>query len=607
MRQTNQHRSENTCAKMKHDELIYQNILANMSDGVMTIGLDGLIITFNDAAEKILQMKTEDVIGRPFGELFLVREGNDDFNQIILNAVYESETIHNGRVDFYTDDQVMTLNVTTSFLKADQNGRKEKAAVIVVFSDMTEMERMRSAEIKLTEQIKEKHKELQDSYLKLEDSNTHLETALKKVQIIRIAATAFVILLFLAIGIFTWIRTSATADRTEARRAESSSDTSTQSVYTVAPQMLTDNISLKGSLRPIRVVNVPSPFTGNVKDMFFEYGQPVTRGQLLLKLDKTDAETKYREARAAFIKANEKYREVTKWETSDEVIKVRRSLAKAKMSFDTQKRTLQETEYLFKKGIVPATEYENAKQQHINAQLDHEAAEQEMKTVLAKGRGDNYNVVRLEMENTKSKLAEMERQLSLAEITAPVSGTIVMPDTSEKDKSAKPVAKGASFTQGEILLAVADTEGLSVKMDVDEIEVLKIRRDQEATITGEAFPGIELKGRVAHVSAQAGSSEGKSESPSFKVGVTVDKIAAEIKEKIRLGMSANVVIVIFQKPQALLIPIRAVSMEGNNRFVTLRDKGTKALKKIPVETGITTSDAVEILKGLNAGDEVMVP
>ena len=52
---------------MKNDELIYQNILANMSDGVMTIGLDGKIITFNEAAEEILQMKAAEVIGKPFG------------------------------------------------------------------------------------------------------------------------------------------------------------------------------------------------------------------------------------------------------------------------------------------------------------------------------------------------------------------------------------------------------------------------------------------------------------------------------------------------------------------------------------------------------------
>jgi PAS domain S-box-containing protein len=41
---------------MKHDEIIYRNILENMTDGVMTISLDGRIITFNEAAERILDL-----------------------------------------------------------------------------------------------------------------------------------------------------------------------------------------------------------------------------------------------------------------------------------------------------------------------------------------------------------------------------------------------------------------------------------------------------------------------------------------------------------------------------------------------------------------------
>jgi PAS domain S-box-containing protein len=355
---------------MRNDELIYQNILANMSDGVMTIGLDGKIITFNEAAENILRMKAAEVIGRTFGEIFLVLKGYDDFNQIILNAVYESATIQNGVVSIQADEITRTLTLTTSFLKKEQDGKKEKVAVIAVFIDMTELEQMRAAEIQLTEQIKNKHKELQDSYLQLEDSTKNLEVALKKVHIIRIAATAFVIVLFLAIGLFSWVRTTSNAHKTEGSPVEKAAKKAAQNFYTVSPQTLSDSISLKGALKPIQVVNIPAPFTGNVQEMFFEYGQPVAKGQILLKLDRTEAQTKYREAKAAFIKAQEKFREVTKWETSDEIIKIGRSLAKAKMSLDNQKRTLAETEYLFNKGIVPATEYENAKQQHINAQLD---------------------------------------------------------------------------------------------------------------------------------------------------------------------------------------------------------------------------------------------
>ena len=66
---------------MEQESIIYKNILANMSDGVMTIDLKGQIITFNPAAANILGLKEEDVLGKKFAQVFFEYEGNDDFNQ----------------------------------------------------------------------------------------------------------------------------------------------------------------------------------------------------------------------------------------------------------------------------------------------------------------------------------------------------------------------------------------------------------------------------------------------------------------------------------------------------------------------------------------------
>ena len=59
---------------MMTHEKIHRNILENLSDGVMTIGKDGMIITFNKAAENILGLRAEDVIDRPYGEGFFLTE-----------------------------------------------------------------------------------------------------------------------------------------------------------------------------------------------------------------------------------------------------------------------------------------------------------------------------------------------------------------------------------------------------------------------------------------------------------------------------------------------------------------------------------------------------
>ncbi|MBM4276675.1 MAG: HlyD family efflux transporter periplasmic adaptor subunit [Deltaproteobacteria bacterium] len=588
---------------MSPTEMVYKNILENMSDGVMTIGLDGRIMTFNSAAEKILNLKREDALNRSFGEVFLMREGNDDFNQMILNAVYESEKIHNAVVSYNTGEKILTLVVTASFLQSYEVGERKNVAVIVVFNDITEVERLRIAEVQLTEELRGKHKELQNAYLELEDTNKNLHTALKKVQVVRIFATVFVILFFLSLGFFVWKRASSPLQWLAREIPTAGRDVAMVKSFVVTPGPVSNSIALKGTLKPIKIVNITSPFNGTVKEKFFEYGQTVRKGDLLLRMDTSETELKLREAKIVYIKADDRLKELTDWESGDEVSKAKRSVTKAKLSLDIQKKILEETEALFKKGIVPATEYENAKQQFTSTKMDYESAELELKSTIAKGQGDNLNIANFELENARQKLKELEMQLKQSDIYAPVSGTIILTELADKEKKGKAIEKGASFSQGEILLSIGDAEGLSVTTNVDEIEVTRIKKGQEVRVTGDAFPEI-LKGKVFHISSQAGKGEGERKTPSFELSVAIDKLSPEQREKIRLGMSANMEILIYNNPNALLVPIHAVKIEGKDRYVMVTDKSTKELKKVKVETGVTTLDSVEITKGLSSGDGI---
>jgi len=575
---------------MKQDEIIYKNILENMSDGVMTISLDGRIITFNEAAERILNLKGTDIINRLFGEVFLAGEGNDEFSQAILSAVYDASMTHNRSVSYKTEEKTVILSVTTSFLRSTQEEEQKNAAVIVVFSDRTEIEQLRQKESELNEEIKVQHQALQKSYLELEDSNALLQAALKKVHIIRIAATALIILLFVSIGVVTWIKSSP--GKSDGIFFKKKKD-GTPATYIVVPRNLTDSISLKGNLKPIKVVNVTSPFAGTVKEKLFQYGETVAKGQVLIRMDVTDTESKYRDAKAAFIKAVEKYQQVTDWQKSDEMTKEARSLAKAK-------RTFQETETLFKKGIVSSNEYEDEK-------TNYENELQTYRTTRAKGEGENLTLAKLEYDNAKAKLNELQSQLSGAVVRAPVSGTVIRSGLADKDKKEKVIEKGASFNQGELLVSIGDASGLSVTASVDEMEVTKIKKGQEVVITGEAYPGILLKGTVNYISSQANVKAGDgdgSKAATFEIGIAVASLSPEAANMVRLGMSSKLSILILNKPDAILVPIDAVRTEGDDHAVTVIDKKTRERKTVKVETGITTLDSVEIIKGLSRGDEV---
>jgi len=593
---------------MKEEKTIHQNILDNMSDGVMTIDRDGRIITFNGAAESILGLPADSVLNKLFGEVFLTMERNDIFNQTILDSVYESAMLHNKKVIYAAYGKEILLNVTTSFLKPGITEKEEHTAVIVVFQDITEIERLSEAEKKLAEELKGKHKELQNAYINLEEANRNLDLALKKMHKIRIIATGFIIMLFVIIGLFTWKKAApTTADAPKNIQIESK-DLSKVKTYTVEKKPISDSIALKGFLKPINMVNITSPFNGKVKETLFQYGQYVEKGQLLLKMDASETESKHREAQVAFMKAREKMSEVDKWQSGNEVTAKKRSLSKSKMTLDTAKNKFEQSDLLYKKGYISKSDYEGDKQSFENAKLDFETAQEELATTIKKGEGYNWKAAKLELENARYKLQELDGQLKRAVVYAPVSGTVILPDiSSDKEKKGKIVENGISFSEGEIILSIGNTEGLSVTADVDEMEVIKIQKGQEVTVTEDAFPGIILKGVVSSVSTQASKSSGGKKTPSFEINVAIDKGGSGAKDRLRLGMSAKAEIVIMKKPDAIMVPIGSIFVEKANKFVMVKDKNTKKFKKTMVETGITTLDKVEILKGLNVGDEIALP
>lgn len=127
------------------EDASYRNILENMRDGVMSLDLNGMIVTFNAAAENILGLPRDEVLGEAFAGVFLLIDGSDDFVQSVLDAITQSSVVHQKRVTFPTSEGTKILAVTTTFLygKAPGSGAPTRLGVIAVFSDITEVERLR--------------------------------------------------------------------------------------------------------------------------------------------------------------------------------------------------------------------------------------------------------------------------------------------------------------------------------------------------------------------------------------------------------------------------------------------------------------------------------
>ena len=122
-------------------DVIRRSIVRDMSEGVMTVGMNGRISSLNPAAEKILGLSAADTVGKTLAGCFFERPENDEFCQTILDAVYDTTRQHHVVVPFFAGEKKRQLHVMTSFLKEEG----KKIGLIVVFSDISELVDLRDS------------------------------------------------------------------------------------------------------------------------------------------------------------------------------------------------------------------------------------------------------------------------------------------------------------------------------------------------------------------------------------------------------------------------------------------------------------------------------
>ena len=579
---------------------IHGTILDNMEDGVLSVAPDGRIVTFNAAAARILGVAGDALPGRVFAEVFLVLEGLDEFTQAMLDAIDGEGEAGRKVVTVQIDGNELLLAVNVSWPQTGEGGAEGPIGLIAVFTDITEIRDLRETEFRLGEQVKAQYAELQTAYRTIEERNAELTSAMRRGQVVRAVATVVVLAVFLGVGLYAWhdgpilVPAPQAAPEADAFRT-----------LVVQPERLLSTITVPGRFAPGRTTSVVSPIEGAVEALYFDYGDDVEQGQLLLQLGISKVQQEYRSLRSEQIAALKRVRELDDWENSPDMVAARRTLDEAKRQLENQKHKVEQAAFLLERGVIPAAEHEAAVERHESLHVDYEIARQALEVAQEKGGADAQEMAQLAYHNLQEQLQEREAVMEAASVRAPVAGVIIAPSKAEGGDGAR-LLEGQAVKLGQLLLTVADVGSMSVSGLVDEVDVIKLRPAQPVTVTSDAVPDLRLAGQIAHVSLQALDIPGSNQPGQFKFEAALTGLGVAQQQRLRLGMSADVVVVTRDDPDALLVPLAALSRANGALSVRVRDRDTGVVQRVAVETGTTTPEAVEITRGLQAGDEVIV-
>jgi RND family efflux transporter MFP subunit len=322
----------------------------------------------------------------------------------------------------------------------------------------------------------------------------------------------------------------------------------------VAVQRGTVKVAIEevGSVEPLRKVDLKSKVAGQVRDVLVDVGSRVKAGDVLVRLDPRDAQ---RELALAFS---------------------RHAVTQAALTQAEQVLAIQE----------------RAKHEGGASSLDVVRAESEAKRLRAQ-----LNVERVEQ-------AVLQDHVGYMDLKAPIDGVVLARNINAGEMVTPGVA---SMVDGKPLLVVAQVDKLLVRVELNQLDVVRLSLGDKVSVRVDALPERSFVGTVHRTAAMAQRTERRHDSTLmiFPVDVVVDT-AQDGAAALRPGMMSDVVIDLKAHENVLYVPLEALVREGGKTQLRKVIDGPMKEALVDVIVGLQNDKQVEILAGIEEGARIRV-
>lgn len=331
-----------------------------------------------------------------------------------------------------------------------------------------------------------------------------------------------------------------------------------------------------GIIQPLKESTLTVPMDAVIETMPHPYGQMVTKGDVIVTLNSTELQKQYNDTFTDYLKAKDNF-----------------TVTHAKFIG---------TQNLWDNGLLAKNNYLSEKSSLDTARITLMQATRKLSDMLDKmDEHENIDLSTLSIAEFDKVKAALTKQHNLIRLKAPATGLLLYPPKSNDDKATR-LSVGSSVKSGQLFALIGDLTGISIEIDVPEIDIDKIHTGMKAYITGIALGKEKLQGKVERVNAQASSNAG-SAFPSFNALIEVTNMTQKQRSYIRVGMSATIEL-IAEGDNQLVIPIAALKQQKGKSIVTIRGTDGKLMTR-QVTTGAAQANQVTIKSGLKEGETLV--
>lgn len=318
-------------------------------------------------------------------------------------------------------------------------------------------------------------------------------------------------------------------------------------------------VTAVGTLEAVKSVDAGAQVSGQLKALHVAIGDTVTKDQLLAEIDPATIENRIEINRA--------------------------ELANLQALLESKKAQL-----TFRQASI---------ERQRNLVAGNAAAQQALDQAVADlaGAEADVNATEAQIRKQQATLAGDEVDLGYTKIYAPMAGTIV----------ASPVKEGQTLNAAQTaptIVTIADLSTMTVRAEVSEADVGRLKAGMEAYFTLLGQPGKRFNGKLRQIEP----------TPTVENNVVLYNALFDVPNpegELMTSMSAQVFFVQAAARDVLVVPAGAISMkrpEGGGKPVAEVTvvAGSGAREVRAVETGVRNRVSVEVKSGLAEGDQVVV-
>ncbi len=327
-----------------------------------------------------------------------------------------------------------------------------------------------------------------------------------------------------------------------------------------------DKITTDAILYPRDQVAIVPKISAPIKKFYVQRGSRVQAGELLAELEDQDLLGALTENQGGYEQAEAGYKSAEQSAPQD--------LGVAKEQLDAAQKLYDSRETLYKEGAMSAKDVEDARIALAQAHNQYDLAEKQYNLKIAEG----------QLTAAKGKAASAQAEVDYSRIISPISGVV----------TDRPYFPGETPPSGSPIVTVMDLSTVVARAHVSPEEAAGLRVGDAASLLPAEQP--EIAGKVSVVSPALDPN-------STTVQVWVE--APNPHDALKPGSTVTVSIIAKTIKNALIVPAEAILTAPDGTTSVMAIGSDQHAHQTTVKTGIRDGGQVEILSGVDAGQQVV--